>query len=234
MSAAGDVNGDGFTDVLVASSSATPAPDGTTPVGGESSGESYIIFGSKFISTSDTYLGFGAPGDSITLQGTQANESFIAGGQQNTTMIGGGGVDSFSGGAGNDTIHIGLSGNSSSDFLKIDGGGGTNTLVLDGTGMTFDLTNPTVASRVQNIEHIDLGSGGNTLALNLQDVLNISGNNHQLFVTGTSADSLTSTGQGWVDTHAPVIYAGVAYASYTQGIANLLIDTTHLGHFTLS
>ena len=238
VSAAGDVNGDGFADLLVASSSATPAPytsasGATVTPGGNYSGESYIIFGSKFIATSHTFLGAGGPGSSDTLQGTTADETFI-GGQGNTTMIGGGGTDAFSGGAGNDTIHMGLAGSSSSAFLKIDGGGGTNTLVLDGTSMTLDLTASGVDGRVQNIDHINLGTGNNNLVLNIHDVLNMSGTSNHLFVTGQAGDSVTSTGQGWVDTHTVVTGAdGHFYESYTVGLANLLVDQTLL-HVSLS
>jgi len=240
VGSAGDVNGDGFADLLVASSAATPAPSATILPSPESgSGESYIIFGSKFIATSHTFVGVGGPGSAYTLQGTTADETFI-GGQGNATMIGGGGNDSFTGGAGNDTIHLGLAGNSSSAFLKIDGGGGTNALVLDGSGMTLDLTNASIAGRVQNIEHINLGSGSNSLVLNIHDVLNMSGTSNKLFVTGQAGDSVTSTGQGWTDTHTSVTGAdGHTYASYAQGAANLLIDTTLLaannaGHVALT
>ena len=137
-----------------------------------------------------------------------------------------------------------IEGENSSDFLQINGGGGTNTLVLDGTGMTLDLTAPGVDGRVQNIEYIDLGhlngSGGNTLVLNIHDVLNMSGSSNQLFVTGQGADSVSSLGQGWAAetdaAHATVTGAdGHTYVSYTlggaayaQGMANLLIDQTLL------
>jgi Ca2+-binding RTX toxin-like protein len=53
----------------------------------------------------------------------------------------------------------------------VDGGGGVDTLKLDGAGLTLDLTNIS-NTRIQDIEIIDIrGSGDNTLKLNLNDLL---------------------------------------------------------------
>jgi hypothetical protein len=51
------------------------------------------------------------------------------------------------------------------------GGGGIDTLKLDGAGLTLDLTKIS-NTRIQDIEIIDIrGSGNNTLKLNLNDLL---------------------------------------------------------------
>jgi hypothetical protein len=49
----------------------------------------------------------------------------------------------------------------------VDGGGGTDTLKLEGAGLTLDLTK--ISDRhIQDIEVIDItGSGDNTLKLNV-------------------------------------------------------------------
>ena len=228
VSAAGDVNGDGFDDLVVASANASPG-------GVVRAGESYVIFGAKFITTSDTYVG---TVNGSTLQGTTANDTFI-GGQGDDTIISGGGVDAFRGGAGNDTMHLGASGNSASAFVNIDGGSGFDTLVLDGSDMRLDLNAPGTGSRVQGIEQIDLtGSGNNTLILNIRDVLNISGTSNQLFVRGDGGDSVISPGQGWaVDSATPTVNVSDTDSSvhvfdsytlqgdpYSLGMANLLIE----------
>ena len=238
VSAAGDVNGDGFADIAVSSSRASP--NGET-----SAGETYVIFGAtlgaKLVGV-ETYLG-GSGNDTLTSIGIGSNEAFI-GGQGDDTIFGIGGVDAYSAGAGNDSIHLGVAGvfgSPASEFIKINGGSGFDTLALDGSGVTLDLTASGVSGRVQGIERIDLGGGGNTLALDLRDVLNLSDTSNQLFVKGEAGDSVSSAGQGWlpeldglgnqVQVQDPLDGLLATYNSYTpggaayiQGMANLLID----------
>ena len=215
VSAAGDVNGDGFDDLIVASANASPG-------GMDRAGESYVIFGAKFIVGTDTFVG--SPGGG-TLQGTTANETFI-GGQGDDLIISGGGIDAFRGGAGNDTLHLGSPGSFASAYLNIDGGSGFDVLALDGSAMRLDLT-ADGADRVHNIERIDLtGSGDNTLVLDIRDLLNMDGNSNQLLVNGDSGDAVelkVDAGTSWTS-GADQIIGGVTYHTYVQGIANLLVD----------
>jgi hypothetical protein len=70
----------------------------------------------------------------------------------------------------------------------VDGGGGVDTLKLDGAGLTLDLTNIS-NTRIQDIEIIDIrGSGNNTLKLNLNDLLDASTSTNILKVLGDSGD----------------------------------------------
>ena len=139
VSSAGDVNGDGFADLIVG------APSGDD--GGNDAGEAYVLFGGAF----------GASAAPVTTTGSAAAEIFI-GGLGNDTLTGGGGADVFHGGAGDDVIIVG-----DLTFRRVDGGTGTDTLALAGAGLTLDLTDRTLAAKIDGIERIDLtGSGNNT------------------------------------------------------------------------
>ncbi|MFO0996629.1 MAG: Ig-like domain-containing protein [Alphaproteobacteria bacterium] len=105
---AGDVNGDGFDDIILGSS----AHSGGT-------GEAYVIYGGNFSASVDQ---LGGAGDD-TLVGT-ANNDVLFGAQGNDTLIGGAGADFLNGGSGNDT----LTGGAGDDTLK--GGGGDDVFVF--------------------------------------------------------------------------------------------------------
>lgn len=110
VASAGDVNGDGFADLMVG------APFGDD--GGDIAGEAYVLFGGAF----------GASDTPVTTTGTAAAEIFI-GGRGNDSLSGGGGADVFRSGAGDDQLTI-----SDLTFRAIDGGLGTDVLRLMGSG----------------------------------------------------------------------------------------------------
>ena len=93
VSSAGDVNGDGFDDLIVGAYRDSP--------NGSSSGASFVVFGGNF---SGAVTQIGTLGDD-TLTGTAANDVIFAG-VGNDTLDGGGGTDRLSGGAGADTFTL--------------------------------------------------------------------------------------------------------------------------------
>jgi Ca2+-binding RTX toxin-like protein len=205
VSAAGDVNGDGFADLLVGAPYANPN-------GKYNAGASYVVFGGDFTGTV-TKLG-AAGNDALT--GTIAAERFVAG-QGADILTGGGGADVLYGGAGNDTIRV-----SDLSFQRADGGSGFDTLALAGGGLNLNLAD--FRNQLDGIERINLtGSGDNTLTLLQRDVLNLSDTSNTLRVDGNAGDHYHLSGSGWVK-GADVTLVGVAYHTFNNGAVHLLLN----------
>ncbi|SFE13129.1 integrin alpha [Nitrosomonas sp. Nm166] len=180
VSGGGDVNGDGFDDLIVGAPDADP--------NGYGSGSSYVLFGSSHFDGTVTYVG--TLEDDI-LTGTSADERF-EGGDGNDTLIGGGGADIFDGEDGDDVIRV-----PDLDFQTLNGGTGTDTLELTGGGIDLNLAS--FHDPINDIEAIDLtGSGDNTLTFTLPDLLSLS-NTHIFTVDGDAGDRVVGIGPGWAD-----------------------------------
>jgi hypothetical protein len=204
VSAAGDVNGDGFADLIVGAPYASP--------NGSRSGSSYVVFGGNFTGAV-TKLG---TANNDALAGTAAAERFVAG-QGADTLTGGGGADVLYGGAGNDTLRVpGLG------FQRADGGSGIDTLALDGSGLNLNLAN--FRNQLDGIERIDLtGSGNNTLTLLKRDLLNLSDTGNALRVDGNAGDHYHFADSGWAAGGVTVV-GSVSYNVFDNGQAHLLLD----------
>ncbi|WP_133176139.1 S-layer family protein, partial [Limnohabitans sp. Rim28] len=160
VSAAGDINGDGFSDLLVGAYGVN-----------NYSGRAYVIFGGQQDRSVVDFLGT-ASANSLT--GTSAAETF-AGGDGNDTISGGGGSDVIWAGRGDDTVvlnsanvtalqsALGAGGNTT-QLARVDGGTGFDTLRLNGSHLDLTLVaNPGASapggfSRISSIEAIDLAS----------------------------------------------------------------------------
>ena len=150
-SAAGDMNGDGFDDVIIgapftASNTGTAfvvhgfATAGTMNQVG-TGGNDTLVAGSA-----DTGLNGGAGNDSLT---GNASANTLIGGQDNDTLNGAGGNDVLIGAAGDDVLIY-----DEDDTLRVDGGNGLDTLrVTGGDSINFTQLNDLL---ITNIEQIDL------------------------------------------------------------------------------
>jgi Ca2+-binding RTX toxin-like protein len=123
VASAGDVNGDGFADLIVGARGADPH--------GASSGASYVVFGKL-------------PDTAVNRTGTDASQTLAGGDFADTlsgldgddALYGNGGIDTLDGGLGNDTIVGGAGADA------IDGGGGSNdtaSYVSSAVGVTVNL-----------------------------------------------------------------------------------------------
>lgn len=173
-----------------------------------------------------------------TMTGDASNNS-LAGVSGNDTLIGGDGDDTLLGGNGNDRLIGGkgsdiLIGGAGNDILSLgaidtllDGGTGTDTLSIDGSGTIF--FNQFATNKFASFEIIDItGTGNNSLFIAIENVLDLSDTTDRLIINGNSGDKVTSTGQGW-EFGGTTTLDGVLYRQYTVdgsiGAATLLVDT---------
>jgi len=176
----GDVNQDGFDDLLIqqVSSLTIPEPD---------YGPNALLYGGDYLAQLDAIVGDGA--DNL-LAGT-GGDDVIVGGLGHDTLVGGGGVDALQGGSGDDRFSVGDDG-----FRKIDGGNGNDMLLVDG----FDLDLTGVSNlRIESVEAISLEDGSvNGLSLDISDVLDLNAD-REVRVFGDAGDAVTATGGAWQD-----------------------------------
>lgn len=201
VSAAGDINGDGFDDLIAGASRADS--------NGFSSGSSYVIFGRSDFGSSGLPEIVGSPTDD-QLKGTSAAELFKSN-DGNDNLLGRGGADIFDAGSGNDKINV-----PDLDFALINGGSGNDVLHTDGKDLNMDLTN--YLDKIQGIETICLyGRGNNSMTLTGWELKNLSDTTNTLKVHGNAGDQVILEGS-WIDEGSRGFYH-----TYSQDDAVLLV-----------
>ena len=232
IAAVGDINGDGLADFVL------------DDYDGSHGGMPTVLLGSALnqpVSQWKVSDQGGSDDDTLISSGNDASETFI-GGAGNDTLQGNGGADVMYGGAGNDNFILNANNITQLHTLmqedgrlaRINGGGGIDTLTLDGTQIDLDLS--TISNtRIQSIEKINLGTA-NTLTVSWQDIQNMAAMNifnqsttgwsgfsadaekyHQLIVDGEATSSIKFLNEGgWVQQTITVQNAGNQYAVYTN------------------
>jgi hypothetical protein len=188
---AGDFDGDGLTDLVIAEQSSTS---------GNVNSYKIVFGGTQWLTT--PVIGNGV------VTGTAASEA-ILGSTENDTLTGGGGVDRFFAGMGDDTIvltandvtNLGNVAAGQAAKASVNGGGGYDTLRMSGGANLFlpSISNAGAMgleenSRIESIERIDLATdtASNTLTLQARDVRDMAGMN-LIRIGSVSADGKTWT-----------------------------------------
>ena len=164
----------------------------------------------------DDFLKGGAGAD--TLYGGYGDD-VLHGGGGDDLLIGGAGADRLTPGEGGDVIVDDLAGRNDPDgpFL-VNGGPGYDRLVVDGDGLTLDLTD-LADHRLQNVEEIDLGGRGNRIVLDISEVLNLAQTNGSLHVAGGAGDAVAGHLHG-----AVVGHEDADFTVYGLGEMRLVVD----------
>ena len=198
-----DVNGDGFADVLVGTGTGVDAD------------EAYLVFGDSLVGSIETQFGDRYANTLNASRGAAID--ILIGAQGEDLLISDGGSDVLVGGQGNDTLTV-----LDMSFRRITGGRGIDTLRLDASGTTLDLT--TIAdNRIVDIEQIDItGNGPNSLVLNQGELLNLSSHSNTLVVRRGSDDTV-DFGNGWTKQADQFDY-GRRFEVFTQGAATLKVE----------
>jgi len=168
VSSAGDINGDGFADLIMGAPRSDP--------NGSSSGAAYVVFGQ-------------APTTAVNLTGTAASQT-LAGGAFNDTLNGLGGNDKLYGNGGDDT----LNGGTGNDIMR--GGADNDTYYVDSAGdVVFEAVNQGVDTVHTTISYA-LAANVEILISDSDAGLSLTGSNFNNTITGGAGNDRIVGGRG--------------------------------------
>jgi Ca2+-binding RTX toxin-like protein len=187
VASAGDVNNDGYDDLIIGARSADP--------NGSNSGAAYIVFGHATTPAAVTFSG--ASGDDV--QNGAGGADTLSGGGGNDTLNGLAGNDTLDGGDGNDIIDGGagadaMTGGVGDDTFYVDDAGDTT---LEAGGEGYDTVRSTISwTLAANLDQLILeGSGDiNGTGNGLANV--ITGNGGANTLDGGAGDDTLNAGGG--------------------------------------
>ena len=202
VSDAGDVNGDGFDDLIVGAAYAASA--GTNLVG-----ESYVVFGfdSGAVTRQGTDFADKISGDS--------GANVMIGGLGNDRLIGVGGLDVLRGAGGDDALVV-----ADLSFRLVHGGTGTDTLNIAGNGLNLNFT-ATGSQLVTSIEAIELAGFGAKTTLDRLSIVNLSEASNSIAVEGSTNERLILADEGWSLTSDN----GTTH-TFANGAATVVVEST--------
>ena len=186
------------------------------------------------------------------LDGGDGND-VLFGGDGNDTLDAGSGNDTVQGGDGNDELTIGSSVTASDQFLlgsgddtivlstnnvtgsnRIQGGGGTDTLRLDGEGVDYNfssggsITQNVASEAITGIERIDVGNGVDNVALNVNDVIGMSGSSGTLdIILKGGSGQVLNLDNNLVDTGKDVFRDGYTFSLYQNSAGTASVYVAH-------
>jgi len=208
-SGAGDVNGDGFDDILIGAPGAANAYY-------SQEGGAFVVFGGA----TDAATQFGGDAGETLTGG--AGVDALVGGRGDDLLIGGGGLDSLRGGEGDDVLEA-----ADASFRSVDGGTGFDTLRITGASLAIDGTGG--SEDIENIEEIDIIGTGSTLTIDRSFVLAASETTNTLFVVGDATETVALADTGWITAfiNATSVVLRNAAATLTIDRAIVVTDTSN-------
>lgn len=197
---AGDVNGDGFDDLVVGS-----------PRLSSYTGRAHVVWGGDFLGRVDR---LGTPQNDV-LEGDAGANIFVSG-RGDDLLTGGGGADVFHSGPGDDVIVV-----PGGAFFRVDAGTGNDTLRIEGDGEALDLTDFHELA-ISGVENIDLGDAGdNQLFMEWRDLRAMSRESNTLRVLGDNGDVavIDLSGGGFVE-----VGSAGGFTTYSDGVLTVVVS----------